>query len=251
MGDAPHWDYRPARDLELGAGEAMRSPLREPGLVSCLATRLWWRGIRLWLRWRYRLRVEGVAHLPRRAPYVLVANHTSHLDTLMLGAAVPGRLRHRLFPLGAGDTFFSTPSKALLSSLFLNALPMWRRNVGRHGLTQMRERLVAGEDVFVLFPEGTRSRDGALGTFKAGIGMLVAGTEVPVHPCHVEGAFEAWPPGASRPGPGRLTLRIGPALTFADLANERAGWNEARDRLRTEVAVLAGSSAGAPQPDEA
>mgnify|MGYP003630204210 FL=1 len=239
MSEAPRWEYESARDLELGAGAALRSALREPGLVSCLATRAWWRFIQTWLRWRYRLRLEGAEHLAREAPYVLVANHTSHLDTLALGAAVPWRLRHRLFPLAAGDTFFNTPGTAFFSSLLMNALPMWRRNVGRHGLSQMRERLVRRHDVFVLFPEGTRSRDGTLGKFKAGIGMLVAGTEVPVHPCHLEGAFEAWPPDAKRPGKGRLTLRIGAPLRFTDLANDRAGWNEASARLRDAILDLA------------
>jgi 1-acyl-sn-glycerol-3-phosphate acyltransferase len=180
--------------------------------------------------------------LVREAPYVLVANHTSHLDTLALGAAVPGRLRHRLFPLAAGDTFFSTPGTAFLSSLLMNALPMWRRNVGRHGLSQMRERLVSRHDVFVLFPEGTRSRDGELGKFKAGIGMMVAGTEVPVYPCHLEGAFEAWPPGDKRPGKGRLTLRIGEPLRFHELSNDRAGWNEASARLKAAILDLEPSS---------
>ncbi|MCA8957401.1 MAG: 1-acyl-sn-glycerol-3-phosphate acyltransferase, partial [Planctomycetes bacterium] len=70
-------------------------------------------------------------------------------------------------------------------------------------------------NVLILFPEGTRSRDGAMGAFQPGIGMVVAGTEVPVVPCRIEGAHRAWPKGAWWPRPRKLTVCFGAPLSFA------------------------------------
>src|SRR5258708_9235831 len=104
-----------------------------------------------------------------------------------------GRIRDRLFPLAAGDVFFETPAKAAFAAHLLNALPVWRRNAGRHGLDELRKRLLEEEGVFILFPEGGRSRDGEMKPFKAGIGMLVAGTPAQVVPFYLDGPFEAFP----------------------------------------------------------
>lgn len=76
----------------------------------------------------------------------------------------------------------------------MNALPIWRKNCGAHSLADLRERLLNGRSVYILFPEGTRTRTGAIGKFKPGLGRLVAGTNVPVVPCHLRGTFAALPP---------------------------------------------------------
>ena len=78
----------------------------------------------------------------------------------------------------------------------------------------------------ILFPEGTRSRDGRMQPFKAGLGMLTVGTSVPVVPCHLEGAFEAFPPKSRLPRPLRIRLRVGQPLVFAAAPNSRKGWQQ-------------------------
>ena len=95
---------------------------------------------------------------------------------------------------------------------------------GSHAMQELRDRLISGPSIYILFPEGTRSRDGSLGRFKPGLGMIVAGAPVPVVPCHLEGAFAASPPGARVPRPLPLRLRIGAPLAFGDLPNDRSGW---------------------------
>jgi 1-acyl-sn-glycerol-3-phosphate acyltransferase len=195
----------------------------------------WWAATRAWLSVRQRLVIAGRERIPREAPFVLVANHTSHLDALVLGAAVPARHRARVFPIAAGDTFFETPVTAALAATLLNALPMWRRKCGPHAMEELRARLVGEPCGYILFPEGTRSRDGSLQRFKPGVGMLVAGTDVPVLPCRIDGAFEAWPADRSRPRGGRVTVRIGEAQRFAELTNDRAGWEAVASRLQTAV----------------
>jgi 1-acyl-sn-glycerol-3-phosphate acyltransferase len=106
-------------------------------------------------------------------------------------------------------------------------------------MQELRERLVGEPCGFILFPEGTRARDGVMRSFRPGIGMLVADSSVPVVPARITGAFEAWPADRKRPRGGRVSVRIGPPLVFGDVANERAGWEAIAARLQAAVERLA------------
>lgn len=240
------FDLQPAKDMGLSPGERARSLQREPGLVSLLSCHAWWGVARTYLRFYHRLTIEGRQRIPAEPPFVLVANHTSHLDALMLAAALPARHRRYVFPISAGDVFFETKLATAFSSLCLNALPMWRKNAGRHAMGQLRDRFTAGDAGFILFPEGTRSPDGQMQPFLPGVGMLVAGTDVPVIPCHLAGAFNALPKGAGLPRPRTLRVRIGQPMNFTDTRNRKAGWETVADRLRTAVNTLADSSKSSP-----
>ena len=136
------------------------------------------------------------------------------------------RLCDQVFPVAAGDVFFNTPAISLFSATLLNALPMWRKNCGPHALAELKKRLIEEPCGLILFPEGNRSRDGTLGPFKPGLGMLTAGTAVPVIPCHLSGAFHAFPPAARLPRPTKIRLKIGRPLVFDSVPNRRAGWEE-------------------------
>jgi 1-acyl-sn-glycerol-3-phosphate acyltransferase len=232
------WQYKPAGHLGLKPEESLRSLRREAGLVASITQSAWRVAVRLYLRGYHRLRVDGLKHLPAQAPFVMVANHSSHLDALTLASALPWKLRQRVFPIAAGDVFFETPTVALFSAMMLNALPMWRKSCGPHAMQQLRERLIGEPAIYVLFPEGSRSRDGEMLKFKPGIGMLVAEAEVPVVPCYLHGAFAACPADKLLPRPKPLHLRIGPPLTFGSLKNERAGWQEIAAQLEAAVAGL-------------
>lgn len=232
------WQYKPAGDHGLKPQESLRSLKRETGLVASVTQAAWRLAVRGYLRGYHRLRVDGREHLPAQAPFVMVANHASHLDALTLASALPWKLRQCAFPIAAGDVFFETPAMMLFSAMMLNALPMWRKSCGPHAMKQLRERLIGDPAIYVLFPEGTRSRDGSMGRFKPGLGMLVAESSVPVVPCYLQGAFEACPPKGKIPLPLPIHLRIGPPVQFADLKNERAGWQEIATRLEAAVGAL-------------
>ncbi len=232
-----NWELRPAGDHGLPLGERLRSLSRERGLMDTVFGHAWWSCMRLYLMTYHRLRIRGAERIPQSTPCVLVANHTSHLDAMTLASVMPRRLRHCTYPIAAGDTFFESPATATFAAFILNALPMWRRNVGRYALAQLRERLVGEPCAYVLFPEGTRSRTGKLGRFKPGLGMMVAGTEVPVVPCYLVGAHRAMPPDKTLPRPRRLELRVGEPMVFAAIANDKAGWKEVA--AQTEAAVRA------------
>jgi 1-acyl-sn-glycerol-3-phosphate acyltransferase len=233
------WKLEPAHDLGLPLNERARSLRRESGLIESGLHLFWWLGLRAYFRVWHRLEVRGRENLPLLPPFTCVANHSSHLDALALACALPGRWRDQVFPIAAGDTFFSTPAVTAFAAFILNALPMWRRHCGSHSLQLLRERLVAEPSIYLLFPEGTRSRDGKMAPFKPGLGMLVAENLVPVTPCFLEGTFRAFSPRQKFPRPGKIIVHIGKPLTFAPVKNDRDGWREIAAKAQAAVEELA------------
>jgi 1-acyl-sn-glycerol-3-phosphate acyltransferase len=219
--------------------ERWRSVRRESGLVSTGLHLAWWSLVRVYLAAWHRLTVTGRQHVPAQAPFILVANHTSHLDALVLASPLPWWQRDRIFPIAAGDVFFQTPLASAFAAGLLNALPMWRKKCGPHALEELRRRLLEEPCAYILFPEGTRSRDGKMASFKPGLGMLVAGTEVPVVPCHLDGCFEAMGANQRAPRPRRIRLHIGEPLRFAAVPNEREGWLRIAAATEERVKALA------------
>jgi 1-acyl-sn-glycerol-3-phosphate acyltransferase len=231
------WKIKPARDLGLPTGERLRSHGREAGLVGGLLQGAWRRLVRLYMAVMHRFAVTGREHLPP-PPFVIVANHASHLDALAVGAALHGPAARRAHALAAGDTFFTSTPMAAFAAYAINALPVWRRRTRPKDLVTLRARLEEDGLVFILFPEGTRSRDGAMAAFQPGLGAFVAGSAVPVVPCWLEGAHAAWPPQRRWPRPGKLQLHIGPPLSFAETPQDRAGWAQVAARCEAAVRAL-------------
>ncbi|WP_431281445.1 lysophospholipid acyltransferase family protein [Humitalea sp. 24SJ18S-53] len=233
------WELKPARDLGLKTQDRLRSHGREAGLGSVVLHAAWRGLVRTHLRLLHRLEVTGRENLPA-PPFVLVANHSSHLDALSLGAALRGAAARRAHALAAGDTFFTSGATSLFAAYALNALPVWRKKTRAKELETLRSRLVEDELVYILFPEGTRSRDGRMAAFQPGLGAFVAGSPVPVVPCHIDGAFAAWPAHRRFPRPGKLSLRIGTPLHFAATTQDRAGWTEVAAQCEAAVRALGG-----------
>ncbi len=251
------WKYQPAGDHGLTYRERNRSLKRENGAIRHLVQRTSWGAFHQYLNTFHHLRIAGRENLPARGPFVLVANHGSHLDTLTLGAALPPSRRGEILPLAAGDFFFRTPVLAAFSAIFLNALPVWRRGCRRKQLQTLRNRLESQDhenptaEVYILFPEGTRSRDGRMHAFKSGVGYLVAGSRIPVVPCRLTGAFEAWPPRDKWPHQSPVSLEIGSVVSFEDRPRDRAGWRSVAEDLEHRVRSLRPHVAKEHQPEPA
>jgi 1-acyl-sn-glycerol-3-phosphate acyltransferase len=233
------WRLEPARDLGLGWQKGVASLRRENGLVATglhfFSSALLRGYFALW----HRLEVRGAEHLPAKPPFVLAANHASHLDALVLASALPWRLCDRVFPIAAGDVFFDSSMRGAFSALVLNALPMWRGRCGAHALKELRSRLVDEPCGYILFPEGKRSRDGRMNPFKTGLGMIVAGADVPVVPCFLEGPFAALRAGQWLPRPRKIRAAFGPPLRFAHLGPERSSWETIAAEVERAVQGLA------------
>ena len=232
------WELQPAKDHGLPPHDRLRSLQRESGLISTGLHATWWGFVRGYLKVWHGLKVVGGEHIPRQPPFVLVANHASHLDALVLASPMRWTVRDHVFPIAAGDVFFETPAVSAFAALCLNALPMWRKKCGRHALQELRTRLVEEPCAYILFPEGTRSRDGSMTSFKTGIGMIVAGTNVPIVPCYLHGCHEAFPPDTKWPRRRPIEVRVAPPLNFADTGNDRAGWEHVATQLESAVRGL-------------
>lgn len=154
--------------------------------------------------------------------------------------AVPARFRSRFFSLAAADHFFEDLPRAFFSATAINALPLSRDRDGKgiETLKFLRVRMSEDQCGVLLFPEGTRTRTGDMGTFRSGIGMLAAGSPFPVVPCYLFGAFAAWPAGRRFPLPRKLKLYIGKPLVFAAEANDPEGWKRVARTLEEAVHTL-------------
>ena len=236
------WTYEPAQDLNLVGRARACSLKRECDLMLTAGHLAWGAATRAYFSLWHRLEVIGREHLPVEPPFVLIGNHTSHLDALILAAPLPLTIRDRVFPLAAGDVFFEKTTTALFAMSLINALPLWRRRCTPHALAELRQRLVGEPCGFILFPEGGRSRDGSMMPFKAGLGMLIAGVDVPVIPCHISGAFDALPPDCRVPRPRKIVMTVGPALRFGHLPNARTGWEESARLCEAAVKDLGGKT---------
>jgi 1-acyl-sn-glycerol-3-phosphate acyltransferase len=218
--EANQWRYKPAPDLERSLAERLRTFPRYPDMTLYAGRAAMQLVMRSYLKVYHRLVVHGRQNLPLNESFVMVCNHTSHLDTVSLLAALPLRRVHRAFPAAAADYFFSSVPRSALSVLFVNALPFDRQARGAESLEVCRELLARRRHALILFPEGTRTQTGEVGPFKSGIARLVAGERTPVVPCYLDGGFGAFPKGALFPRPRRLTLRIGRPIRFPDDAPE-------------------------------
>jgi 1-acyl-sn-glycerol-3-phosphate acyltransferase len=103
---------------------------------------------------------------------------------------------------------------------------------------ELRQRLTEEECIYILFPEGTRSRDGRMNPFQLGLGMLVAETAVPVVPCYLHGTFESLAAGRLGPRFHRIVARIGKPLRYASVINDRRGWREIAERTEKRIRLL-------------
>ena len=167
----------------------------------------------LWVAWKglYRLRVCHADRVPPRGPVLLLANHTSPLDPPLIGGAT-----RRQLSFMARDTLFVGAFAWLIRSY--DAIPVDRDGGGLGGVRATLKRLKQGGAV-LLFPEGTRSPDGALQPFKPGFVALVRRGKAAVVPVGIAGAHEAWPRGASRPRlSGRVAVWYGEPISPAEVA---------------------------------
>lgn len=179
----------------------------------------WWaKFIRRWTRWhgidRYvrqalkPLTITGREHFKGiKGPCIVVANHTSHLDGLVLNYALPARVRYNVYSGAAADRWFIKGRKELImqpwyQSLVIGTFPI-QRGGGSRALDYPKWLLDNGANL-IIFPEGTRSTSRRLARFKHGVSILALEKGVPVVPCYLYGLNKLRPKGSReiRPGPG-------------------------------------------------
>ncbi|MEJ2128560.1 MAG: lysophospholipid acyltransferase family protein [Woeseiaceae bacterium] len=232
------WEYNPPPDIDETLSEHLRNFPRQPYMFMYAIRSLVALLLRGWMRVYHRMRIDGRENLPKSGSFIIVCNHTSHLDTLSLLCSVPLRQIHRTFPAAAADYFFSSLPRSAVSAILINALPFDRQVHGAESLTACSELLANDGNILIIFPEGTRTTDGRMGRFRSGIGRLVVGTDLPVVPCYLDGGTNAWPKGKVFPRPRKLHLRIGQAKQFGHLQRSTESVQAVCETLQDSVAAL-------------
>ena len=203
------------------------------------------------MRTQVRRRVEGLDVLSRiDGPVIFAANHASHLDTPLILLSLPDEWRRQTAVAAAADYFFDTWWRAVGSAMVFNTFPIDRR--GGSMATTPGEVLAEGWSL-VIFPEGTRSKDGWVGRFQLGAAYLACQHGVPVVPVAHRGTFAAMPRGQGWPGRGRrqLTIRFGEPLTRATArapATSRPGSRTPSARCSTRTRRPGGRRGAARPP---
>jgi 1-acyl-sn-glycerol-3-phosphate acyltransferase len=131
-----------------------------------------------------------------RGPVILVANHASHMDTPVILAALPRRVRKRTAVAAAADYFYRYRLVAFFVSIVFNTVPIDRRggSLGKAGGSHLDKLLDQGWNL-LLYPEGTRSRSGGPGRLRRGAAVLARAHNLAVVPIRVTGTNAAMPPG--------------------------------------------------------
>ena len=232
------WQYEPTPDFDKTPISRLKDFPRHPNLVlysARWAANVFVRGI---LRTYHRLAIAGRENLPASESFVMVANHSSHLDAPSLLAALPLKQIHRAFPAAAADYFFTNLPTLAFSTIVVNAMPFDRKENPKQSIDLCRQLLETPGHVLILFPEGTRTTDGTIGRFKPGIGFLIAGTQIPIVPCHIRGAYAAWPKGKAVPRPRKVEVTIGAPVRFPDAKPAKDDAVAIADALREAVVAL-------------
>ncbi len=145
------------------------------------------------------LNVRHRERLPTDGPAILVANHNSHLDALVLMTLFPRRLLAKLRPVAAQDYFYRHRLLKWFALKIIGIIPLDRqvKRTGQHPLAPINASLEQN-DIVILFPEGSRGDPEQLGEFKAGVAHLAQHHEdVPLFPIYMYGLGKALPRGES------------------------------------------------------
>lgn len=161
----------------------------------------------------FRWKVYGAENVPLKGPVILAANHESFLDPPLVGSGLKRDINYL-----ARKSLFRYPVLGWILRK-VNAVPVDRDGGGAAGLKAIIDRLHDGGGI-ILFPEGTRTRDGKLQPARSGIGLTVIKSEAPVIPVRVFGTFEAWGRGKSFPVPHPVAVRYGRPMDFSALRTE-------------------------------
>jgi 1-acyl-sn-glycerol-3-phosphate acyltransferase len=177
---------------------------------------------------------------PKAEQRIYFANHQSHLDWVLIWAALPRELRARTRPIAARDYWTSSPFKQWLTSAVFNAVYVSRtRSDEQDPLEPLVEALQAG-DSLVIFPEGTRSNKDEPQPFKSGLFHLAEQfPAVQLIPCWIDNVQRVMPKGEVIPVPILCTVTFGAPMTLEPGEDKRDFLQRAREAV---LAVRPGRS---------
>lgn len=158
---------------------------------------------------------------------ILISNHASHLDAVSIAAAVPFRFWVHLYMSAAKDYWFKNPVFTFFSKHALGAIPIDRKDKKGEAIRLCTTLLKTLPRIWmILFPEGTRSKDGYIQNFKRGVSLFAEKTDTPILFLYLEGNAKLMPKGRVFPIPGFLTVHVGPVFPPAPVEDLYAAYKE-------------------------
>ena len=214
-------------------------------LISTALAGLFRFGVWVIYRCYFSIKSNGLENLPRE-PYIIAANHSSHLDTLAI-MTVLGDECKRLRVLAAKDYWFSTRFKSWFSGELLKFVPFDRHANFLQGL-RISQGVLKQNECLLIYPEGTRSVTGELQPFKPGLGLLAYETGSPIVPAYIDGTYHALPKGRNLPRKSRVRVTFGKPImpssrdeigeTDAASGLEQETYRKLADAVRSEIETL-------------
>jgi long-chain acyl-CoA synthetase len=259
-------DLRTVDDLQRAVGQGQNRPrlpsyarfaepftLALPGALKRLGEAAFRSAQRLAFDGWLQPRVLGRGNVPANRNFLVVANHASHLDFALASYAL-GAAGRDLVVLAAKDYFFNTNSRRFVVTNFTRLIPFDRERAQLDSLDDALDELDAGRSV-LMFPEGTRSPDGAIHEFKSGAGYLALRSGYDVLPVRISGTYDVLGKGSIIPHRRPVEVRIGRVITNAELraladnAEGTGAYRKLADSMRAAVLALGErmSFAGAPK----
>lgn len=194
-----------------------------------------------YLRFAYRVKVEGLEHFPKQGPVIVVANHTSFMDSFFVPLCVP----RRMVFLAKAEYFESWKTRWFMEALGMIPIKRGVRHQADAALQTGVEVLDAG-GALGLYPEGTRSPDGRLYRGRTGVARLALRTGAPVVPIGLIGSRDVQPKDARFPRPrGRVRVKFGRPMSFENYAgreDDRAVLRAITDEIMGEILSLTGQT---------
>ncbi len=198
-------------------------------------------GARLFARAITRVSIEGALdEIPRDGPVIIAANHASNFDAVVLGSWLIPKIGRRFQWLGKKELFAWPVVGFLARHGGVHPVDRSRADVEAYRLAK---RILDDGHVLFVFPEGTRSRDGALQQGRDGVASLALRTGAPIVPVGIAGSDRVWPRGRLLPRPGgRVVVRVGAPFRLADVLSPDVDKGEAKalatDLLMRRIAAL-------------
>ncbi|MBN1594546.1 1-acyl-sn-glycerol-3-phosphate acyltransferase [candidate division FCPU426 bacterium] len=193
--------------------------------------------LRAYLALFHRLTVINAGVVKDLASTLIAANHSSHLDVVVVQAAFPlGRL-HKIRSLAAKDYFFANPLIRVLTFFIANTIPVSRKVYNPESFGFSQACLQEGANI-IIFPEGTRTLTGEIQEFRPGIGMMSVAARVGILPVYIDGTYACFRKGRLFPKPGKITVVLGQPLIFEPMDNKKESWQWIAREVEAAVRAL-------------